>query len=100
MKDHEAKAVADEALLAVLGPDIFVRSSVTPGYDHHDEPSLFVVAHLKPGSDVVSGRAAREAMVALGRAFEARDEFRFPYLSFDYPDDEPLDEQGAEALAQ
>ncbi len=58
------------------------------GYNQSDEPSLFVIAHMKPGSGVTGGKESNAANAALRMALLELGEERFPYLDFDYPDDE------------
>lgn len=88
MTVDEIKPIADEILTRYLTECGYERVEVRAGYNQSDEPSLFVVAHMKPGSGVTGGKESNAANAALRMALLARGEERFPYLDFDYPDDE------------
>ncbi len=88
MTVDEITTIADEILTRYLTASGYERVEVRPGYNQSDEPSLFVVAHMKPGSGVTGGKESNAANAALWLALREKGEERFPYLDFDYPDDE------------
>lgn len=90
MTADEITTIADEILTRYLAASGYERVEVRPGYNQSDEPSLFVVAHMKPGSGVTGGKESNAANAALWLALREKGEERFPYLDFDYPDDEVL----------
>ncbi|TNC15089.1 hypothetical protein FF100_05860 [Methylobacterium terricola] len=88
MTVDEITTIADEILTRYLTASGYARVEVRPGYNQSDEPSLFVVAHMKPGAGVTGGKESNAANAALWLALREKGEERFPYLDFDYPDDE------------
>ncbi len=88
MTVDEITTIADEILTRHLAASGYERVEVRPGYNQSDEPSLFVLAHMKPGSGVTGGKESNAANAALWLALREKGEERFPYLDFDYPDDE------------
>ncbi|WP_298959482.1 hypothetical protein [uncultured Methylobacterium sp.] len=90
MTKDEIEAIANEVLTGHLAASGYDKVEVRPGYDHDDDPSLFVTALFKPGSGITGGRESNAAHAALWMALREKGEERFPYLNFRYPDDEIL----------
>ncbi|TGD96934.1 hypothetical protein [Methylobacterium nonmethylotrophicum] len=90
MIESEILAITDEVLTQYLAASGYEQAELRAGYNHADEPSLFVTAHFKPGSGVTGGAESNAAHAALRMALLAKGEERFPYLEFRYPGDEPL----------
>lgn len=88
MTVDEITTIADEILTRHLAASGYERVEGRPGCDQSDEPSLFVVAHLKPGSGVTEGQESNAANAALWLALRETGEEHFPCLDVDYPDDE------------
>ncbi|GJE60206.1 hypothetical protein [Methylobacterium trifolii] len=89
----EITETADEVLRAALGPYGFVQSEVVDDRDVDGEDAVRVTARFKPGSGPANGKAALEALTTLHDALRGKGEERFPFLRYDYADDEPLDQQ-------
>ncbi|MGY2049278.1 hypothetical protein [Methylobacterium sp. JK268] len=101
MKAAEVQVLANEILGHVLGPLGFERAEVAAGEDQDGDASFFVRAVMRPGAELVPGRTAIDASVALQDALRAQDEGRHAYLSYAYPDDADdgdLDDDPADAI--
>lgn len=88
MTETEAQAIAQNILRAKLKKFGFVNVEVHAGFDHDNEPALFLDAAFEPDSPLIDGAASAEALTSLRNAFRARGEERFPYIFFHHPDDE------------
>ena len=88
MTTEEVRVLADQVLNETLGSSGFARSTVEAGVDHDGDKALFVTAHFKPRSGVTAGKASLDAMSGLRTSLLDKGEDRFPYLDYDYPDDE------------
>jgi hypothetical protein len=90
MTVDEITTIADEILTRNYAGAGYERVEVRLGYNQTDEPSLFVVAPFEPGAGLTGGAEANAANAAIRRVLLEGGEERFPYLDFDYPDDEIL----------
>ncbi len=81
MTVDEIKPIANEILARYLTESGYERVEVRAGYNQSDEPSLFVIAHMKPGSGVTGGKESNAANAALRWRLLELGEERFPYLS-------------------
>jgi hypothetical protein len=88
MKDDEVRILADAILAPILAPVGFSSTDVEARPDHAGDESLYVKLRFKPGSEVASGRTYIDAQVKLWDALVEHGETRFPYIRFDYPDDD------------
>jgi hypothetical protein len=88
LANQAVKSIADEVLRATLGPSGFERSDVREDVDSDGEPALFITARFKHGVGATDGKAALAALTNLRAALQQHGEERFPFLRFDYPDDE------------
>lgn len=84
----EIARIADEVLRATLGPLGYERAYVTDALDVDGEPSIQVVAHFRRGVLPADGKSALDALTQLRTELHERGEERFPFLRYDYPDDE------------
>ncbi|MFY9294597.1 MAG: hypothetical protein WAP03_28525 [Methylorubrum rhodinum] len=89
MTDHEIQSLVDEVLARTMRDAGFESASVEARPNHADEDALFVTVRFHPGAGVTRGRVTADALVSLRRALEEHGEHRFPYLTYDYPDDPP-----------
>lgn len=80
MKDAEIRDIADRILRAELGRFGYERAEVHSGFDHSDEPAIFVDAILSADAPPLPGNAIIDAHFALSQALLAGGEDRFPYL--------------------
>lgn len=91
MTEGEIRSLVEEVLVRTMRDAGFDSASVEAKHDHADEDALFVTVRFRPGAGVTRGRTTGDALVSLRRALESRGEHRFPYLTYEYPDDPPLD---------
>ena len=87
MTQEEIRVEADKVLRRELQRAGYDRVVVSEGFDHHDDPALYIKAVLKPKSPEVDGRTFSAALTALSDLLLAHGEKRFPYLSLEHPDD-------------
>lgn len=92
MNDADIQVVADRVLRAELGKFGYQRTEVRSGFDHSDDPAVYVDAVLGVGAPPFEATTLFEAHAALSRALLAEGEERFPYLRTrrlgdDLPDD-------------
>lgn len=93
--------IADQVLRSTLGGSGYDKVEVRTGLDHEGEPSLFLTAHFKPAAGVTNAKLALDARVALWTALRERNDERFPYIRFVYPDDlSPVDDGDHEEAAE
>lgn len=92
MTENEIRRVANEVLRETLGHHGFEQADVRPAPDHDGEPSLYVTAHFRPHSGVTDGATSTRALSTLRLRLLDLGEERFPYIRYDYPDDEILGE--------
>ena len=92
MTENEIRQLANEVLHETLGPHGFVSADIKPAPDYDGEPSLYVTAHFKAEAGITSGEASMLALSSLRRRLLDLGEERFPYIRYDYPDDEILGE--------
>jgi hypothetical protein len=90
METDQIKATAEKVLLPRLGERGLERIEVEPGYDHDNDPVLFVKAFYKEGSDVPSGDVMLDALSALHDALLEAGESRIPFLEHRFPGEEPI----------
>lgn len=90
MTESEILAITDEVLTQYLAASGYERAELRAGYNHADEPSLFVTAHFKPEAGLPGGGEVNAAHAALRMALWGKGEERFPYLDFRFPGDEPI----------
>lgn len=90
MTEAEIRKVANEVLRETLGAHGFEQADVRPVPDFAGEPALYVTAHFKPQAGVTNGEASTRALSSLRRRLLDAGEERFPYIWYDYPDDEVL----------
>ncbi|GJE00445.1 hypothetical protein [Methylobacterium isbiliense] len=83
----EIETLVNEVLRDILGATGFVHADVEPYVDHAGDKALRVVAHFGPGTAPSAERPTVRAMGALRGALLDRDEERFPYLDYAFPDD-------------
>jgi hypothetical protein len=88
MVESEIKSIADRVLQATLGPSGFEWADVREDFDPDGEPALLVTARFKSGFGAADGKAAIDALTQLRATLQQHGEHRFPFLRFDYPDDE------------
>lgn len=88
LSHSEIVDIADEVLRATLGAHGFERSEVVDDIDSDGLRAVQVTARFKPGSQPAEGRAALAALTGLRATLRARGDERFPFLRYDYPDDE------------
>ena len=88
----EISAVVNDVLRKVLGPHGFERADVDPGVNFDGEPSLRVTAHFRLDAGVTDGAASTAALSELRHELAVRGEERFPYIRYDYPNDEILED--------
>jgi hypothetical protein len=88
LTNKEIKSIADDVLRATLGPSGFERSDATEDVDSDGEQALFITARFKHGVSAADGKVALAALKKLRATLQKHGEERFPYLRFDYPDDE------------
>lgn len=88
LANEAVRSIADDVLRATLGASGFERSDVREGVDSDGEPALFITARFKRGVGAADGKAAMSALTGLRAALQQHGEERFPFLRFDYPDDE------------
>jgi hypothetical protein len=99
LTEHEVHSLAESAFSAALGASVFEGSDVEGRPDHDGEDALFVTVHFKAGVGPVRPEALTDALVLLRRALEERGDERFPYVRYDFPDDErPLAEEAGAAV--
>ena len=84
----EIARVADDVLRANLGSLGFDRSEVSDDVDLDGEQAVRVTAHFKPGAGPADGKSALAALTSLRATLRQRGEERFPFLRYDYPDDD------------
>jgi hypothetical protein len=99
MTDQEIRQVANEVLRETLGPHGFESADVRPAPDFDGEPSLYVTAHFRPQAGVTSGEASTRALSVLRKRLLDRGEERFPYIRYDYPDDEVLGDDPSDTIS-
>ena len=99
MTEQEIRQVANEVLRETLGPHGFESADVRPAPDFDGEPSLYVTAHFKPQAGVTSGEASTRALSVLRKRLLAEGEERFPYIRYDYPDDEELGDDPSDTMS-
>jgi hypothetical protein len=80
MNDADIQAVADRILRKELGKFGYQRTEVRSGFDHSDEPAVYVDAVLGVGAPPLEATTFFDAHAALGRALLAEGEERFPYF--------------------
>jgi hypothetical protein len=97
MTEDEIHRIANEVLRETLGPHGFQSADIRPAPDFDGEPSLHVTAHFKPQAGVTNGEASTRALSTLRRRLLERGEERFPYIRYDYPDDEVLGDDPSDA---
>lgn len=90
MTENEIRQVANEVLHETLGPHGFESADIRPAPDYDGEPSLYGTAHFKSQAGITSGEASMLALSSLLRRLLDLGEERFPYIRYDYPDDEVL----------
>lgn len=96
LDERRIEHIADDVLGRVLGGVGFAGTRVEARPDHDGEDALYVRVAFRPGAPVTSGRASADAMVSLMDELRSAGEHRFPYLIYDYEDDErPFEEAGA-----
>lgn len=95
MTENEIRNVANEVLREALGPHGFEHADVHPAANHDGEPSLFVTAHFRPRAGVTDGAASTRALSSLRLRLLDLGEDRFPYIRYEYPDDEVLIDEKA-----
>lgn len=89
MTDQEIQLLVTDVLARTMRDAGFESASVEAGPNHADEDALFVTVRFRPGAGVTRGRTTADALVSLRRALESQGEYRFPYLTYAYPDDPP-----------
>jgi hypothetical protein len=94
MNDADIRLVADRVLRKELGKFGYQRTEVRTGFDHSDEPAVYVDAVLGVGAPPLEPTTFFDTHAALGRALLAEGEQRFPYfrtrrLGDELPEDEP-----------
>lgn len=93
MNDTEIQAIADNVLRGRLGRFGFQRVEVRSGFDHSNEPAVYIDAVLGEGAPALEPDTLMDANVALSNALLEKGEDRFPYLYMkrlgddDRPDD-------------
>jgi hypothetical protein len=95
MTENELRDVANEVLRETLGAHGFEHADVQPAVDHDGEPSLFVTAHFRARAGITDGAASTRALSSLRLRLLDLGEDRFPYIRYDYPDDEILIDEKA-----
>lgn len=88
MTDEQIRRLAEDVLRPTLGPFGFDHAEVRLAEDHDGDPSIFVEAHFRRGSQPTPGHATLTASGDLFRAFLKRGDVRFPYLEHHFEDDE------------
>lgn len=81
------KSVAEEVLRRTLRPYGFDHAEIVFGEDQDGDPSIFVEAHFRKGSEPTPGHATLVASGDLFRAFYELGEPRFPYFKHVFEDD-------------
>ena len=90
MTRDEIHRITNEVLRETLGAHGFAHADVRPAPDHDGDPALYVTAHFKPQAGVTDGVASTRALSSLRQRLLDSGEERFPYIRYDYPDDEVL----------
>ena len=94
MVEADVKNLADQVASRHLAPWGFAGSDVEAREDHDGDVALFVTLHFRAGSRVADGRAYSDTLTGLRQALLMQGEDRFPYLTYDYPDDPaPFDDE-------
>jgi hypothetical protein len=94
LTENEVRSLAESAFLAALGASVFERAEIEAHLDHDGEDALFVTAHFRSGVDSVRPETVTDALVSLRRSLQERGDERFPYVRYDFPDDErPIAEE-------
>lgn len=99
MTGDEIHRIANEVLRETLGPHGFAHAEVRPAPDFDGEPSLYVTAHFKPQAGVTNGEASTRALSSLRKRLLDQGEERFPYIRYDYPDDEVLSDDPSDEIS-
>lgn len=92
MTADDIHRITNEVLRETLGPHGFAHADVQAAPDFDGEPSLRVTAHFKPQAGITSGEASTRALSSLRQRLIENGEERFPYIRYDYPDDEVLED--------
>jgi len=80
MEAAQIQALADKVLRAELGRFGYQGAEVHSGFDHSEEPAVYIAAILGVNAPPLEGATLIDAHVALSRALLAAGEDRFPYL--------------------
>lgn len=88
LNKHQIERIAHDILTKSLGPSGFDHAEIEERPDHDDEEALYVTVVFKAGAPVTTGKDSADAMESLVDELRAGGEVRFPYLIFNYPDDE------------
>lgn len=88
MTKDQIRTIAEEVLRPTLGPFGFDHAEIRLDDDHDGDPSIFVEAHFRKGSEPTPGHATLEASGDLFRAFFKRGDPRFPYLEHHFEDED------------
>ena len=88
LSDEAATAIANTVLGRALADAGFALAAAVARPDHAGEDALYVTVTFVPDAPTTTGKATTAAMVELIDALKMHGDGRFPYLVYDYPDDE------------
>lgn len=97
LTDEAASNIANVILGRALSEAGFARAVAVARPDHEGEDALYVTVTFVPNAPTTTGKATTAAMVELIDALKTNGDARFPYLVYDYPDDERPTESDLDA---
>lgn len=96
-RDEKAKAVAEAAVIQLLGQEAIDRIDVFPTEDQAGEPGLSVTVFLKTPRRRMSGSKLLDTIAEISTALRQIDDLRFPYVTFLAPDYEHAEDDARPA---
>jgi hypothetical protein len=90
---EQVVALAETALRQRLGRLGLEHIDVSAREDHDGDPSLFITAHYKPGSEVPKGELLSAALSDLNRTLRDAGETRFAYLDHRFAGEDQMFEE-------
>jgi hypothetical protein len=90
---EELVTLAEAALRPRLGRLGLEHVEVSAREDHDGDPSLFVTAHYKPGSEIPKGDLLSEALSDLNLTLRDAGETRFAYLDHRFAGEDQMFEE-------
>jgi len=90
-RDRLAETVVKKAVKKLFGKTLIDKIVVGPSEDHYGEPSLFVTIYMKAAQKSMSSSQLLDAIAAASTALREIEDYRFPYVTFLAPEDEPAE---------